>query len=43
MILSKDVTFDKSSILQQEKSQEKKKQLSDAQQVEFETSAILVR
>ena len=43
MILSKDVTFDKSSILQQEKSQEKKKQLSDAQQVEFETSVILVK
>jgi hypothetical protein len=43
VILSKDVTFDKSSILQQEKSQEKKKQLSDAQQVEFETSVILVK
>jgi hypothetical protein len=43
VILSRDVTFDESGMLQQEKSQEKEKQSGDAQQMEFETSTIPIK
>ena len=43
VILSRDVTFDESGMLQQEKSQEKEKQSGDAQQVELETSVIPIK
>jgi hypothetical protein len=43
VILSRDVTFDESGMLQQEKSQEKEKQSGDAQQVELDTSVIPVK
>ena len=41
--MSRDVTFDGSGMLQQEKSQEKEKQSGDAQQVELETSVIPIK
>ena len=43
VILNRDVTFDESGMLQQEKSQEKEKQPGDAQQVELETSVVPIK